>query len=62
MNVGVNLKDEIFFCDSIYYSRAFLFSLTIDQMGDTVHLMMKSIGFICFFIAVFIIKGKPEKQ
>ena len=50
-----------FFAITFIIVGAFLFSLTIDQMGETVHLMMKSIGFICFFIAVFIIKGKSEK-
>ncbi|MFF2449147.1 hypothetical protein ACFVSW_18965 [Neobacillus sp. NPDC058068] len=41
---------------------AFLFSLTIDDIGNIGHIIMKIIGFGCFFIAGFIVKGKKEKN
>jgi len=39
---------------------AFLYSLTIDDMGNIGHIMMKVIGFGCFFIAGYIARGKKE--
>jgi hypothetical protein len=39
---------------------AFLFSLTIDQMGNIGHIVMRIIGFGCIFMAGFIVRGKKE--
>ncbi|WP_169907507.1 hypothetical protein [Priestia abyssalis] len=41
---------------------AFLFSLTIDQMGNIGHITMKIIGFGCFLFAGLIVRDKKEKQ
>jgi len=39
---------------------AFLYSLTIDDMGNIGHIIMKVIGFGCFFIAGYIARGKKK--
>ncbi|MFC5588172.1 hypothetical protein ACFPRA_04715 [Sporosarcina soli] len=37
---------------------SFLFSLTIDQMGNIGHIMMKLLGFGCIYMGDLIVKGK----
>ncbi len=37
---------------------AFLFSLTIDQMGHIGHIIMKLLGFGCVYMSGLIVKGK----
>ncbi|MGE8081425.1 hypothetical protein [Peribacillus loiseleuriae] len=41
---------------------AFLFSLTIDDLGYIGHIIMKIIGFGCFLFAGLIVRKKKEKQ
>ncbi|WP_156317748.1 hypothetical protein [Bacillus sp. CHD6a] len=39
-----------------------LLSLTINDMGNAGHIIMKTIGFVCFIFAVLIVKSKKDKQ
>ncbi|WP_153723379.1 hypothetical protein [Sporosarcina cascadiensis] len=41
---------------------AFLFSLTIDGLGNVGNIIMKSIGFGCIFFAGLIVRIKKEKR
>ena len=41
---------------------AFLFSLTIDQMGDIGHIIMKIIGFGCFIFAGLVVRNKKQQS
>ncbi|MDP1419667.1 hypothetical protein Q8G35_14900 [Peribacillus simplex] len=41
---------------------AFLFSLSIDGMGNIGHIIVKIIGFWSLLIAGFIVRNKKEKQ
>ena len=50
-----------FFAILAIFLGAFLFSLTIDQMGNIGHIIMRIIGFGCFFVAGFVVKGKMKK-
>ncbi|MEC5186879.1 hypothetical protein [Geobacillus thermodenitrificans] len=40
---------------------AFLFSLTIDQMSNIGHIIMRIVGFGSIFVAGFIVRGKKEE-
>ncbi|MGM0890876.1 MAG: hypothetical protein ACQEW5_29115 [Bacillota bacterium] len=51
-----------FFAILLIIFGAFLFSLTIDQMGNIGHIIMKIIGFGSLLIAGFIVRNKKEKQ
>ncbi|MED4916248.1 hypothetical protein [Geobacillus thermodenitrificans] len=41
--------------------RAFLSSLTIDQMNNIGHIIMRIIGFGSIFVAGFVVRGKKEE-
>ncbi|WP_338786344.1 hypothetical protein [Metabacillus sp. FJAT-53654] len=41
---------------------AFLFSLTIDDVGNIGNVIMKIIGFGCFLLAGLIVRNKKEKH
>lgn len=47
-----------FFAIPFVFLGVFLMSLTIDNMGNVGHMIMKMIGFGCFFFAGFIVKNK----
>lgn len=46
------------FGDLLSELRAFLVSLTIDQMGNIGHITMKLLGFGCIYMSGLIVKGK----
>ena len=50
------------FCYSIYFSWSLFIFIIIDQMGNIGHIIMKIIGFGCFFMAGFVVKGKMKKS
>ncbi|MFS0864590.1 hypothetical protein [Fredinandcohnia sp. 179-A 10B2 NHS] len=50
------------FAIALIFIGAILFSLTIDQLGDTGHIVMKVIGFSCILIAPFIVRRKRAKN
>ncbi|MFJ7932639.1 hypothetical protein [Peribacillus sp. NPDC096448] len=50
-----------FFAILLIIFGAFLFSLTIDQMGNIGHIIMKIIGVGSIFVAGLIVRGKKEK-
>jgi len=49
------------FAIPVIFLGAFLWSLTIDQMGIIGHIFLKIIGFGCYLLAGFIIRGKKAK-
>ena len=51
-----------FFAILSIFLGAFLFSLSIDQMGNIGHIIMRIIGLGCFFMAGFVVKGKMKKS
>jgi hypothetical protein len=49
------------FCYNIDADWAFLPSLTIDQMNNIGHIIMRIIGFGSIFVAGFVVRGKKEE-
>ncbi|WP_066072764.1 hypothetical protein [Neobacillus soli] len=49
-----------FFAIPFIFLGAFLWSLTIDQMGIKGHIIMKIIGFGCFILASVFVRGKKK--
>jgi hypothetical protein len=65
--VCINLRGGLnklrwFFAIPFILFGAFLFALTIDQMGNIDHIIMKIIGIGCFFIAGFIVRNKKGQK
>ncbi|ARP43087.1 hypothetical protein [Geobacillus sp. FSL K6-3411] len=49
------------FCYNIDADWAFLSSLTIDQMNNIGHIIVRIVGFGSIFVAGFIVRGKKEE-
>jgi len=49
------------FCYHIDADWGFLSSLTIDQMSNIGHIIMRIVGFGSIFVAGFVVRGKKEE-